>query len=557
MIGQEYYQDNTHLRPRRAARSLEVNHANHGAPVFRPVPWLMLAALLACPLNQGCGEDGGNPNSDAALMDAPGADMKRLDAQGEDRAITDLPLADAPADLAVVDAPRADKAAPDKASPDVTPPDAGSPDAAVPPVWSKHFGGPGYDYVDHAAVDPSGNIYVAGHFWNTLTIGSVTLKSAGNDDGYLVKLDKTGKVLWSKSMSSSGTVQIRAVACDSGGNVVLAAVIMDSVTWGGKQFSGPGSVDVLVSRLDSTGKPLWTKVFGGKSSDSVEGLALDPSGNVLLAGYFQDSIGFGGTSLTSAGSLDIFMAKLGPDASHKWSQRFGDNTTDRAYAVAADSKGGVVITGKFTKKVSFGGSTLTGFGGGNTFLAKYDSAGKHQWSTSFPSNMSNRGVALAVDSKDAIALAGAFKGGISLGGKNLPATGWNEDIYLGKFSASGTHLWSQRFGEKDGDDPTGLAFDAKGDLLLAASFVGSVSFGGNPIKVVDSTEGVIAKYDGNGKYKWNWAAVGKGWDNVSAVAVDSAGAVFAAGHFASDTTLGGTVYQSLGSSDIYVVKLKP
>jgi len=358
-------------------------------------------------------------------------------------------------------------------------------------------------------------------------------------------------------MSSSGTVQIRAVACDSGGNVVLAAVIMGSVTWGGKQFSGPGFVDILVSRLDSTGKPLWTKVFGGKSSDSVEGLALDPSGNVLLAGSFQDSIGFGGMSLTSAGSLDIFVAKLGPDASHKWSQRFGDNSTARAYAVAADSKGSVLLTGKFTKKVSFGGSTLTGYGAGNTFLAKYDSAGKHQWSTSFPSNMSNRGVALAVDSKDAIALAGAFKSGINLGGKSLPATGWNEDIYLGMFNASGAHLWSQRFGEKDGDYPTGLAFSSKGDLLMSAVFVGSVSFGGNPIKAVDGLEGAFVKFDGNGKFKWNWATVGKDWDTADAVVVDSAGGVVGAGKFSSSTTLGGTIYKSTGGSDIYVVKLKP
>ena len=124
-------------------------------------------------------------------------------------------------------------------------------------------------------------------------------------------------------------------------------------------------------------------------------------------------------------------------------------------------------------------------------------------------------------------------------------------------SASGSHLWSKGFGGKDGDYPTGLASDAKGDLLLSANFVGSVSFGGTPIKAVDGLEGAIIKVDGNGKYKWSWAAVGKKRDTANGVAVDSAGNVVAAGVFESTTTLGGTVYQSKGSSDIYVAKLKP
>jgi uncharacterized protein (TIGR03437 family) len=49
-------------------------------------------------------------------------------------------------------------------------------------------------------------------------------------------------------------------------------------------FSTPGGSDVFVSKLDPNGQLLFTDTFGGKGIDQGIAIALDPSGNIYIAG---------------------------------------------------------------------------------------------------------------------------------------------------------------------------------------------------------------------------------------------------------------------------------
>ena len=56
---------------------------------------------------------------------------------------------------------------------------------------------------------------------------------------------------------------------------------------------------------------LWSKRFGSTYEDEGLGVAVDGSGNVVVTGYFNGTVDFGGGGLTSAGNDDIFVVKLG------------------------------------------------------------------------------------------------------------------------------------------------------------------------------------------------------------------------------------------------------
>jgi hypothetical protein len=56
----------------------------------------------------------------------------------------------------------------------------------------------------------------------------------------------------------------------------------------------------------------WSKRFGDVSNEAGSGVAADNGGNVLVTGFFEGDIDFGGGPLHTAGSQDIFVVKLAP-----------------------------------------------------------------------------------------------------------------------------------------------------------------------------------------------------------------------------------------------------
>src|SRR5262249_44202794 len=134
----------------------------------------------------------------------------------------------------------------------------------------------------------------------------------------------------------------------------------------------------FVAKYDSNGTYRWSKRFGS-NFNVVYSMAVDGSGNVVVAGEFLGTVDFGGGGLTSMG-YDLFVAKYGADGTHLWSKRFGSSDEDLATSVAVDGSSDVIVKGRFTGSVDFGGGPLTSpqYGGG--FVAKYDASGTHLWS---------------------------------------------------------------------------------------------------------------------------------------------------------------------------------
>jgi hypothetical protein len=86
----------------------------------------------------------------------------------------------------------------------------------------------------------------------------------------------------------------------------------------------------------------WSQRFGSTGGDQSSGLAITPTGDVIVVGSFEGTVDFGGGPLVSAGSSDIFVARYSPAGVHQWSKRFGGTSLDYATDVAVDSNGDTV-----------------------------------------------------------------------------------------------------------------------------------------------------------------------------------------------------------------------
>ncbi len=132
-------------------------------------------------------------------------------------------------------------------------------------------------------------------------------------------------------LAGNEPVNAQRVAVDPAGNVIVAG------TQGSIELSGKGS-DIVVLKVSPAGKILWRSTYDGPShlTDYVTDLALDAHGNALVVG----------ASTGKGTGRDYVTLKLRPDGALAWSRTYaGPARFDEARGVAVDSRGDVFVTG--------------------------------------------------------------------------------------------------------------------------------------------------------------------------------------------------------------------
>ncbi|MDI1452031.1 hypothetical protein [Polyangium sp. 6x1] len=290
--------------------------------------------------------------------------------------------------------------------------------------------------VSGMAAGGSGTLIVTGSFSGTLALGGETLTSAGATDVFVAKLDGNGAPIWAKSFGSTGLDSGMDVAVDGKGNVFLGGGMLAPIDFGGGPITITGGVDAVLVKLDANGNHVFTKTYGDVADQVIQALATDAAGNILFGGLFEGHLNFGGDELGSQGR-DLFLGKLDPEGAELWARTFRLTSAewdDSAPRIAADPKGGLVVTGTFSEAVNLGGAALEGAGQTDVYFARYDAAGKHIQSRAIGDPSYQLAGGVAVDQAGAAAITGSFYGTIDLGQGPLESAG-DCDIYLARFAA--------------------------------------------------------------------------------------------------------------------------
>jgi PKD repeat protein len=375
---------------------------------------------------------------------------------------------------------------------------------------------------------------------------------------FVAKYTAAGALLWARCPGGGSG---KAVAVDADGNVVVAGHFRGTADFGGGPVSSPDGFDVFLARYAPDGAHLWSRRFGGAvasaiASESGTGVAVDTAGNVFLTGFFEGTANPGGGAMTSAGQSDVFLAKYSAAGAHQWSRRFGGPWGDTGNAVAVDASGNVFLTGTFLDRVDFGGGLLTS-AAFDLFLVKYSPTGTHLWSRGFGGTYQDAGNALAVDAAGNVAVTGTFNNTIDFGGGPLVSAGGN-DLFLARFGPGGAHQWSLRVGSSSNyEGGTGLAVDAAGNLLVAGYYSRTVDFGTGALTSLGSKDAFLARYSAGGAAQWARSWGNTSIDAATAVAVDRAGGAVATGSFFSGVDFGAGPLTSAGQADVFLVHLNP
>jgi uncharacterized delta-60 repeat protein len=185
-------------------------------------------------------------------------------------------------------------------------------------LWEKTFGGSDNDGAWFIQQTIDGGYIVAGY---TKSYGS------GWYNAYLLKLDGAGNKVWEKVFGGSSWDEARSIQQTNDGGYVVA---------GYTSSFGAGSYDVYVLKLDTSGKEVWSKTFGGSSDDLAWSIQQTNDGGYIVAGY---------TKSFGAGSEDVYILKLDANGNKLWEKTFGGSYDERAYCIQQTSDGGYIVAG--------------------------------------------------------------------------------------------------------------------------------------------------------------------------------------------------------------------
>ena len=315
-------------------------------------------------------------------------------------------------------------------------------------LWIRHAGGistggsnSGSNSGLGVTTDGLDNVIATGTYIGSATFSTTTLPAGGaNEEMFLVKYSTNGNLLWAKAATGPFSVLGRDVSTDAAGNIYVIGHyghhnFGGSITFAATTLPTFGGTDIFIAKYDPNGTFLWARHAGSSNTDFGRRIATDGSGDSVIVGSFQSMAVFGSTTLSSAGSFDVFVAKYDTNGSLLWGNRAGGTDEDRGTSVALDNSGNFSITGSFRATADFGSTMLTSVGANDIFVAKYDASGNVLWAgragDATPIDDADYGFGVTVDDVGSSFVTGKFQGTAGFGSEILTSLG-GEDIFVAK-----------------------------------------------------------------------------------------------------------------------------
>lgn len=219
------------------------------------------------------------------------------------------------------------------------------------------------------------SLYGTGRFSGSHTfINNNLVTSNGASDAFLVKYQILGNVqcLWAKSFGSSANEDVEGMELDPLGNIFLFASLGSNTTIGTINLTVPNKTTAIV-KFNSSGTCLSaTPIINSAAYRPFVGneLRRDNYGNFYASGHFTSSLSITNDTITPSGSWDALIIKIdGSTYNAVWKKQFGGNGIDDVSAVAAGDNE-LYCTGLFSGVTSFSNITKTASGSYDPFIAK-------------------------------------------------------------------------------------------------------------------------------------------------------------------------------------------
>lgn len=439
--------------------------------------------------------------------------------------------------------------------------------------WAKASGASGNDVATSVTTDASGNAYVTGWFRNSLTLGSNTLVSKGNDDIFVYKSDSDGVIQWAFSHGGIGEDRGYGIKVDASGNIYVTGHFSgtDSVS-SSVVLVSKGQTDLFVAKYNSSGTLQWASSGGSTSADRVNGMTMDANNNVYIAGWYGNFGGpgggtttatFGSSSITTVGQQDGFAAAVNSSGSWQWATNIGGRQRDVAFDIFFNSRNNTLtVAGSYSDTMNVSASTLRSNGSSDAFFVVLGSGkGNILNGLGVGGRQLDNGYAVGQDVNGNLYLGGTFTGSIVIGGKTYTANATGNDAFLISLDKNYGIRWSEVLSGSGNENINKISGDALGNVFITGNFSSTtLTVGGISLTNKGGNDAIVINIDSMATINWVSHLGGTGNDDSRQVAVWNenqyvVGAFNATGSVGGTATVGTQTLVAKDSSEAFLYKI--
>ncbi|WP_162628221.1 T9SS type A sorting domain-containing protein [Arcticibacterium luteifluviistationis] len=332
-------------------------------------------------------------------------------------------------------------------------------------ITSQHsFGGDEDDAANDLIKTSDNGIIMVGstHSKNSFDVGeSNAARGSGGSDFWVVKLDKNGNIVWSKTFGGSNDDEATSIAKTSNGEYVIVGSTKS--TDGDANYNGDNG-GILMIRLKEDGSLVSTRIIpGGRrftqdtyhyaSTFSKPAVAVSSDGFIYIGGTHEI-----GNSPYKA--KQFYLTKLTPVGDTLWQKIFGSDFDEQLSNIAIASNGDVQMVGSTTSNAS----QIAGAGNGNLdFLAiRVDSNGNLLWQRAWGGNNIDAIHGLVENhQKTGFVLVGETSSSQGTINSNFG----NKDAFLFEIDANGSLKWKTAYGGESNDNLYNIVYSGTSNYL--------------------------------------------------------------------------------------------
>lgn len=168
--------------------------------------------------------------------------------------------------------------------------------------WLRQGGGAGIVdmHIQSLSTDSQGNIYVAGDYSGTTSLGGQPLISQGATDQFLARYTRAGTLQWAEGVGTSAPEYSSSLVTNLTGSGTLV----------GQRLNAANEPQILLHHFQPDGSIYASEAYGTTGSCSPGGIAKDWLGRLYLAGTLTGMASFGRITLATGTRTIGFVARL-------------------------------------------------------------------------------------------------------------------------------------------------------------------------------------------------------------------------------------------------------